>query len=315
MDLQKYVSDNNYSGYYWEYLHSNPKMDMGYLIGITNNGLYLSSNPNLTTEDITSHPEINWDYYKLMKRNLLDWDFVKNNRDKISDKIISRFMDFNILFSENIVLDRNGIAKNKNINLTILNICIDRDIICLDFIYKNPGLSYQEIINHPKIKPNYYALTKHPEINTFIVNQNPELDWNWDYISLRFHLYTEFIEKHKDMINWNNLSANKYINRTIIKKYKNYLHRETLENNYYVDPYLLPIVYNSKLPKLHSHPLRNDICMNPQYLYRNWMDKHPVYEMIKRKHKVYRDNVFLVLSNGLPQNIPQECIVHIISFI
>lgn len=124
---------------------------------------YFSTNPNMTTEFINQHPEVDWDYSYISSNPNITIDYVLNNLEK----------NWNW----------HALSANPSIDINCFEVwshCIgylerSRNGIraVQPWIVNNPNLTYEWIINHPEV----------------------ELDWGMYGVSSNLFLFDEYFDE------------------------------------------------------------------------------------------------------------------------
>lgn len=58
------------------------------------------------------------------------------------------------------------------------------------FISENPHITWEIIENNPEINWDWQGISRNPNITLEIINDNPDKDWNWNLISQNKFEYT-----------------------------------------------------------------------------------------------------------------------------
>jgi hypothetical protein len=143
--------------------------------------------------------EKNYDYkinYSLLSQNQnITWEIINKNRDK-------KWSIYNL------------IQYNKNITLDIVLNNLDFfGEKSLQKISLNPNITWNDIVNHPEIKWNFYDLSSNPNITIDIVLNHLEKGWSFPKLSCNSNITFDIIKKYNHL-NWciNNYCRNPNFN-------------------------------------------------------------------------------------------------------
>ena len=180
-----------------------------------------SSNPHITFQDIINNPQLEWNSYHVSRNPNITIDIVLSNLnydwnwDMLSGNESISFRDIldnlQLRWNMKYILQKPGltieyakkyIRKYKNISSTELF-----------YISRNPGITFQDILDNPQIKWRWQGVALNPNVtfgdlltnrdkcvndlgNVFgdyvsdspnitmdIVLANPDIEWNWLYLS------------------------------------------------------------------------------------------------------------------------------------
>jgi hypothetical protein len=142
------------------------------------NWFSISSNSNITMDIVEQYKELPWDRQGLSFND----NIIKHNMKKSSETIK--------------LYDIYKIYKHKNFNVSKF----------LSNIKKDNRLKYY-----------MKGLSSNSNVNSKDIENNIDLDWDWNLVSKNINLSSEFIQKYIYKLNWENLSLNPTIDIDFIE--------------------------------------------------------------------------------------------------
>ena len=187
---------------------------------------WVSRNPNLNINYILDN--------RLKKYNNWNWNWLTINpsitiKDMVNHNNNDTFWNFNdfIIENDNITfqhllyyhwnIDWFLLSAHKNFTLLLINKFIDK--IIFDQVCKNPNIDIEFILCHQDKNLNWQYLSQNPGINLDNIEQNINLPWDWEFISLNPNITINFILKYVEKNwDWHYLTYNPNITMDIIEQ-------------------------------------------------------------------------------------------------
>ena len=194
---------------------------------------WVSRNPNITWDIIKANPGYQWDWYAISSHPNITWDIIQANPDKpwhwhkISENpnitlenIITHDWYFIIYYSKNVNV-LNDIVNFNNIR----KIPWFKAIFNWNKLYKKLHLIYLWFLCDMNI-----AVSQNPHITWDISQSNPDINWDWNFVSRNSSVTWEIINANpnkswsKDYLIANKLTAQAKLS---LAKFQIKAHRET----------------------------------------------------------------------------------------
>jgi hypothetical protein len=159
----------------------------------------LSDNLSITFEMIMEHKDIiNWDWY-----------FVSMNRNVTLQTIKDH---------PELPWDLHGLSRNKNIPFRYIE-----ERMTEGFHLENSvNMTVKDMIKYrdvPTVSINWAFFSRLKCVTMKDIEEHPELQSNWGWISQNPNLTTDTIIKHQDKLIWYNVSSNEGVTMDFVEKY------------------------------------------------------------------------------------------------
>jgi hypothetical protein len=152
--------------------------------------MFVSLNPNITWEVVESHPELPWDFNQMTENPNITWEIIKNNPD--------RDWDWNYLLrTPYITLEH--IFGNTGIKWNYLEVSKYFSLSYQQILFVNDQISKQYNFEKLILWQNLSLKTEWE-----IIKDNPDLPWNWDFVSQNSNITWEIVLSNRDQ-KWNYL--------------------------------------------------------------------------------------------------------------
>ena len=207
----------------------------------------LHKNRYIKKEFILKHKDKEWDIYGLISKNILSFEELSRFKE-IDNYVIDKYYKKNwdweyLIINTNIVFLKNSCKLElveKYMNRFYFNYLIDNPYIDDKFILKNKDKNWdiRGIITKNIMLFEELSILKN--INTYIINDYYDENWNWEYLLINTDIIfffnscpRELIDKYPNRFNWYFMDKNKNINRKFILKHKdkNWNIYELIEKN------------------------------------------------------------------------------------
>ena len=177
----------------------------------------VTSNPNVTFEFIISHPDFPWNWNVISQQLAVTTDFIEKFPDKpwnwnllsCNYHIPFSFMckHWDKLWNWHKVKVKCDITINDIMTRPYVNWC--------SFSVANiPNLTVCDIRKIGHHANNWDALSKRINVNDIF--ENPDLPWNWIYVSMNPTLTSELCKKYSYKLNLSNLCSNEHLSISTI---------------------------------------------------------------------------------------------------
>lgn len=170
---------------------------------------FQSFEQSLELYNIAKNPNFTMKWYKLVKKYDINLHKVVSHKNVSMDDLIDHKL-------ENVY----GVDENPNITIDYIRKYLGNNKKNLENLCKNPGITWAMMY---KTKDEFpwvaRYITYNPSITWDDIKKNKHLDWDWDYISMKFDISKENLNDFP--FNFTYLSMNPNINWDIVKKYTN----------------------------------------------------------------------------------------------
>jgi len=192
------------------------------------NWIFISKNPNLTSEIIDKYPNKPWYWYYISQNPNLTIDWIIKYPNKSWDwNCISEHKNItmnDIINNINLSWNYQYISQNPNLTLEMLELFIDKpwnfEKWDWDHISNNLNLTINWIIKYPDKPWNWDFISRHPNIKIQDIEDNINLPWDWSGISINSNLTSKIIDKYPNKPwNWHFMSC--IVKMEIFDKYPN----------------------------------------------------------------------------------------------
>jgi hypothetical protein len=198
----------------WDIVKSYPQMPW--------DTFYLSLNPDTTLEVILSNPYIPYVKFHDYDRN--SWEIIPHKKENLMIEGLSENPNITpkIIYAN---LDKKWWWRKLsfNTNLTLSFIRANRNRLDWELLSANPIITLNIVNNNPDLDWNYKGLSRNPNITWDIVLKNPEKNWNYRELLINPNITPDIVEKNPDKFNVDDkyywLSRNTNVTIEYIKKY------------------------------------------------------------------------------------------------
>lgn len=171
----------------------------------------LSENPYLDFTFVEKNNDKDWNWKVLSKNKNITIDFIKKYIHKLNIRKLLKnpALNYDILKFVletklyNPEYDFYKIAKNPSFKLSWLDLFNKYSNIDIDLneVVKNKNVSWDDIMNSEKLK-NQTDIRYNPNVTLEIIESNPQIKWDFYYMSCNSNITWENIKKTLDKYNW-----------------------------------------------------------------------------------------------------------------
>jgi hypothetical protein len=172
----------------------------------------LSINPYLCFTFVDKNLDKDWDWKELSMNKNITANFVKNHLDKLYLRKLVKNPVMNLEILELIlenksyhsVYDFYKISQNPNFELSWLDVLKNANIdtVNMDLVVKHKNLSWSMIMESEKLK-SISDIKYNPNVTFDIIQTNPQIKWDFLWLSGRSHITWENIKSTLDIYPWN----------------------------------------------------------------------------------------------------------------
>lgn len=168
---------------------------------------------------ILSNPNTTWEIIKRLPLSRIDWHFVSKQNPSVTWEIIKS--------NPECPWDWIELTTNPSISMEIIQGSrVKGWDIYNTRILENPNITFEfyERLKHPKWGNMFmFMLSKSAKTTWKIISDNPDVNWNWEGISLNPNITWDIIKNNLEKPwDWYNISLNSNITWDIIKKNPDY---------------------------------------------------------------------------------------------
>jgi hypothetical protein len=137
--------------------------------------------PNYLELLLELYPNENWHYGRLSKNPNISWEYIQKHPDKERD-LTNRDKQWNYT----------SMIKNKNITFKMIK--NNLDLFLVYHISKNPNITWDDVLENPKINWNYGDLSSNSNITWKIICDNHHLDWDIQKFSKNINVTIKIVK-------------------------------------------------------------------------------------------------------------------------
>jgi len=166
----------------------------------------LSRHPNITLDDITTYPDLPWDYEWVAGNKTLTWDFVIQHQKKFGygtywvSQLPCVTID-TVRKNPDFPWDWRCLSINANIDYGVIKANSDLPWDLNYFLSMNPNATIENVMDNPQSDWDWLSRTMHKNTTYETITATPELPWRYDVIWANPNFTVKTVDAHPEGIN------------------------------------------------------------------------------------------------------------------